>query len=84
MAYILKLLDQDALFDSLHWFQSIKENAINERNAANSHNQDSFFSKFKSGNSQQTLKLTLQMIERTEKEFDLLETTVHSARILFN
>ena len=32
----------------------------------------------------QTQKLALQLIEKQSKEYQLLETTVHSARILFN
>jgi hypothetical protein len=39
---------------------------------------------FQKGDNKQTIKLTLQMIGRRIHEYELLETTVHSARILFN
>ena len=31
IAYILKLLDQYQEFDSLHWFQSVKEKYLKEK-----------------------------------------------------
>jgi len=31
VAYILKLLDQYQEFDSLHWFQSVKERYLREK-----------------------------------------------------
>ena len=33
MAYILKLLDQYLEFDSLHWFQAVRDKYIKEMNA---------------------------------------------------
>ncbi|OHS96547.1 WASH complex subunit 7-like [Tritrichomonas foetus] len=86
IAYILKLLDQDASFDTLHWFDSLKAHAATQREeAANNSKKSSFWQKKNDPtNTKQTLKLTLQMIERQSKEYELLETTVHSARILFN
>jgi len=81
LAFILKLLDQDALFDSLHWFDSLHKHSEEEKKAAQ--NQSQTKSWLRSGNAQ-TVKLALQMIERRESEFELLQTTVHSARILFN
>jgi WASH complex subunit 7 len=84
IAYILKLLNQDALFDSIHWFDSMKKRAEAERaevvKTSNGRSTWGFFT----GDNKQTVKLAFQMIERRLKEYDLLETTVHSARILFN
>ena len=86
IAYILKLLDQDAQFDTLHWFQSMKQHAAKQKEEAQNNTKKTSFWNTKSNpqNTKQTLKLTLQMIERQFKEYQLLETTVHSARILFN
>lgn len=86
IAYILKLLDQDAQFDTLHWFDSLKSFSEKQREeATTSSSKKSFWtSKKDPTNQKQTLKLTIQMIKRRSDEFDLLETTVHSARILFN
>lgn len=33
VAYILKLLDQYQEFDSLHWFQAVREKYMKEKNA---------------------------------------------------
>ena len=84
IAYILKLLNQDALFDSIHWFDALKKHAEDERQevlkTSNGRSTWGFFT----GDNKQTVKLALQMIDRRMKEYELLETTVHSARILFN
>lgn len=86
IAYILKLLDQDAAFDTLHWFDSLKSYSNKQRLEAQNSTKKSVFwaSKKDPQNTKQTLKLTIQMIDRQSKEFDLLETSVHSSRILFN
>lgn len=79
LAYILRLLDQDSLFDSLHWFDSLKKQAQIERTEAQAST-----SKKIALDRQKTVKLLLQMIDRKISEYTLLETTVHSARILFH
>ena len=89
VAYILKLLDQDELFDTLHWFDSLTKHAKELREEVKNNGNKS---KYISGKSKtnafagkgQTQKLALQLIEKQSKEYQLLETTVHSARILFN
>lgn len=84
IAYILKLLNQDALFDSIHWFDSLKKHAQEEREEVQRTSNGRQTWGFFTGDNKQTVKLALQMIDRRMKEVDLLETTVHSARILFN
>ena len=84
IAYILKLLNQDALFDSIHWFQALRKHAEEERSEVNRTSSGRSMLGFFTGDNKQTVKLALQMIDRRIKECELLETTVHSARILFN
>jgi len=84
IAYILKLLNQDALFDSIHWFDSLKKHAEEERAEVTKTSDGKAAWGFFTGDNKQTVKLAMQMIERKIKEYELLETTVHSARILFN
>jgi WASH complex subunit 7 len=84
LAYILKLLAQDALFDSIHWFGSLKQRAEEEKREALNTTKKNPAWGFQKGDNKQTLKLSLQMIARRIREYELLETTVHSARILFN
>ena len=84
IAYILKLLDQDALFDSIHWFASLQKHAEEEKKEAETATTKKSWGISKGSNAKQTMKLTLAMIARRVREYELLETTVHSARILFN
>ena len=79
IAYILKLLDQYHDFDSLHWFQSVREKFIA--------NKSTITSEQKSQNNDdkllQTQALTLQRYATYLREFDLLQFSLSSARILF-
>jgi WASH complex subunit 7 len=84
LAYILKLLNQDAVFDSIHWFDALKQKAEEEKSEARNVSKKGTKWGFQKGDNKQTVKLSLQMIARRIKEYELLETTVHSARILFD
>jgi WASH complex subunit 7 len=84
LAYVLKLLDQDALFDSIHWFASLKAKAQQDRAEAQNTSKKNPAWSFAKGGNKQTVKLTLAMIAKGIREYELLDTTVHSARILFN
>ena len=84
VAYILKLLNQDAFFDQIHWFDSLNKHYIEEREGVIKTSNGSKSWGFFTGDNKQTVKLAVQMIERKMKEFQLIQTTVHSARILFN
>ncbi|XP_054164766.1 WASH complex subunit 4-like [Oppia nitens] len=80
VAYILKLLNQFNDFDSLHWFSSVSDKIKAEINEANKQNQINANSDVKLT---QTTSLTIKRLENLQKEFDLLEYSLTSSRILF-
>jgi WASH complex subunit 7 len=65
IAYILRLLNQWDAFDSLHWFQSVREKYAKERN--NVERQRAEATKGSDQKLQQTLALTLKRIETYQK-----------------
>ncbi|KAL5013534.1 hypothetical protein ScPMuIL_007804 [Solemya velum] len=76
LAYILKLLDQYQEFDSLHWFQSVRDKYQVEKVV------------LKQGSRpdeklQQTITLTVKRLDQYVQEFDLLYYSLSSARIFF-
>nr|XP_033806701.1 LOW QUALITY PROTEIN: WASH complex subunit 4 [Geotrypetes seraphini] len=81
VAYILKLLDQYQEFDSLHWFQSVREKYMIEKRAVakqqnvQSTNQDEKLL--------QTMNLTQKRLDIYLQEFELLYFSLSSARIFF-
>jgi len=79
IAYILKLLDQYHDFDSLHWFQSVREKFIANKSTITSEQ------KFQNNDDKllQTQALTLQRYATYLREFDLLQFSLSSSRILF-
>ena len=80
VAYILKLLNQFNDFDSLHWFSSVSEKIRSEINEAN---RQSTANASSDGKLAQTTSLTIKRLENLQKEFDLLEYSLTSSRILF-
>ncbi|CAG2103931.1 unnamed protein product [Medioppia subpectinata] len=80
VAYILKLLDQFNDFDSLHWFSSVSDKINAEINEANRQSAANANSDVKLT---QTTSLTIKRLENLQKEFDLLEYSLTSSRILF-
>ncbi|XP_065176385.1 WASH complex subunit 4-like [Sycon ciliatum] len=79
VAYILKLLDQYAGFDSLHWFQSVKAKYRREKTelrASRQRGRDD-------DKLQQTMSFTVKRLDQCEQEFDLLFYSLSSARIFF-
>ncbi|KAG2459915.1 WASC4 protein, partial [Polypterus senegalus] len=81
VAYILKLLDQYQEFDSLHWFQAVREKYLKEKKAVvkeqnvQSSNPDEKLL--------QTMNLTQKRLENYLEEFELLYFSLSSARIFF-
>ncbi|KYO36435.1 WASH complex subunit 4 [Alligator mississippiensis] len=81
VAYILKLLNQYQEFDSLHWFQSVREKYVKEIRAVakqqnvQSTNQDEKLL--------QTMNLTHKRLDVYLQEFELLHFSLSSARIFF-
>ncbi|KAF4081421.1 hypothetical protein AMELA_G00160980 [Ameiurus melas] len=78
VAYILKLLDQYQEFDSLHWFQAVREKykkeMVKEQNIQ-ANNQDEKL--------MQTMNLTQKRLDIYLQEFELLYFSLSSARIFF-
>uniref|UniRef100_A0A8C5N788 WASH complex subunit 4 n=1 Tax=Gouania willdenowi TaxID=441366 RepID=A0A8C5N788_GOUWI len=81
VAYILKLLDQYLEFDSLHWFQAVRDKYKKEMNAVvkeqnvQTANQDE--------NLLHTMNLTQKRLDVCLQEFELLYFSLSSARIFF-
>ncbi|XP_075894005.1 WASH complex subunit 4 [Nelusetta ayraudi] len=81
VAYILKLLDQYLEFDSLHWFQSVRDkykkdmNAVVKEQNVHSASQDEKL--------MQTMNLTQKRLDLYLQEFELLYFSLSSARIFF-
>ncbi|KAL0880714.1 hypothetical protein ABMA27_001929 [Loxostege sticticalis] len=77
IAYILKLLDQDSDFESLHWFDSVWKHISAERKTLEEQKNKG------SVQLQQALALTEKKIKTIEEEFKLLYYSLTSARIFF-
>lgn len=94
LAYVLKLLDQTAEFNSLHWFKAVRkkygqehQRLLNDAKASNggadgsktsSTNQNAYDTKL-----QQTLALSEKRISMILQEFELLYYNLSSAKIFF-
>lgn len=70
LACILRILGQDAQFDSLHWFDSIEAALTTKRENIG-------------GKGHHGLKASVNRLESIEKEFDLLFYSFSGARIFF-
>ncbi|XP_034827254.1 WASH complex subunit 4 [Maniola hyperantus] len=77
IAYILKLLDQDSSFETLHWFDTVWSHIKKERENINEQKSKG------SVQLQQALALTEKKIKTLEEEFKLLYYSLTSARIFF-
>jgi WASH complex subunit 7 len=83
VAYILKLLDQNTEFDSLHWFESVvaKFTAENAKLAKLVDLEKRGVKRM--SKEQQTAQLTLKKNELYLREFELLRYSLSGARIFF-
>lgn len=76
VAYVLKLLNQNKQFDSLHWFQSVRDKYNREKTPL-----------VKSGPLEENLRttnlLTAKRLDTYQQEFDLLYFSLSSAKIFF-
>ncbi|XP_052261533.1 WASH complex subunit 4-like isoform X2 [Dreissena polymorpha] len=81
LAYILKLLDQYHDFDSLHWFQAVREHYGKEKGQLQKQQQGA--SSKADEKLQQTMTLTQKRLDIYLQEFDLLFYSLSSARIFF-
>jgi WASH complex subunit 7 len=78
VAYILKLLDQYRDFDSLHWFDAVRESFYTERTDVINKSRNST-----EENVKKALNASMKRIESDHLEFDLLNYSLRSARIFF-
>ena len=62
VAYILRLLEQWSAFDTLHWFQAVKERYMRERASVDRQRSSESDEKF-----QQTVALTLKRLDMYQK-----------------
>ncbi|XP_015795193.1 WASH complex subunit 4 [Tetranychus urticae] len=83
VAYILKLLDQHYDFDTLQWFASVNEKIKMEMNQALSARSVNSTNLMTEDKLSQTLKLTEKRLDMLQKEFNLLNYSLTSSRILF-
>uniref|UniRef100_A0A672LNI4 WASH complex subunit 4 n=1 Tax=Sinocyclocheilus grahami TaxID=75366 RepID=A0A672LNI4_SINGR len=81
VAYILKLLDQYQEFDSLHWFQAVREKYVKEMNAVVK--EQNVQSTSQDEKLMQTMNLTQKRLDVYLQEFELLYFSLRSARIFF-
>jgi WASH complex subunit 7 len=77
IAYILKLLDQNKDFDSLHWFEAVAKRYAEEQKQVMAN------TKQMKKEDQQTTQLTMKKLQRQLMEFDLLKYSFSGARIFF-
>ncbi|XP_034032903.1 WASH complex subunit 4 [Thalassophryne amazonica] len=81
VAYILKLLDQYLEFDSLHWFQAVRDKYKKELNAVVK--EQNVQSASQDEKLMQTMNLTQKRLDVYLQEFELLYFSLSSARIFF-
>uniref|UniRef100_A0A672GP26 WASH complex subunit 4 n=1 Tax=Salarias fasciatus TaxID=181472 RepID=A0A672GP26_SALFA len=81
VAYILKLLDQYLEFDSLHWFQAVRDKYKKEMNAVVK--EQNVQSASQDEKLLQTMNLTQKRLDIYLQEFELLYFSLSSARIFF-
>uniref|UniRef100_G3PJT1 WASH complex subunit 4 n=1 Tax=Gasterosteus aculeatus aculeatus TaxID=481459 RepID=G3PJT1_GASAC len=81
VAYILKLLDQYLEFDSLHWFQAVRDKYKKEMNAVVK--EQSVQTAGQDEKLLQTMNLTQKRLDVYLQEFELLHFSLSSARIFF-
>ncbi|XP_063053067.1 WASH complex subunit 4 [Engraulis encrasicolus] len=81
VAYILKLLDQYQEFDSLHWFQAVRDKYVKEINAVVK--EQNVQTTSQDEKLMQTMNLTQKRLDVYLQEFELLYFSLSSARIFF-
>lgn len=88
LAYVLKLLNQNADFDSLRWFKGVHQKyavdlkQLTKSREENGGNGDTSIYKY-DAKLQQTLALSEKRIGFILQEFDLLYCSLNSAKIFF-
>ncbi|MPC23700.1 WASH complex subunit 7 [Portunus trituberculatus] len=99
VAYLLKVLDQNAAFDSLHWWSGVRRRFIKEREKGFSTwnmsvprdmqeevmrvEQQRQLCSSGDDKLQQTLALTMSRLQQYQQEFELMYLSLSSARVFF-
>ena len=88
VAFILKILNQNKRFNSLHWFESVAEHynrefdqlkkTMSEKKSSSGKNNTNVDDEL------QTMRLTMNRIKSYKREFELLFFSWSSSRIFFN
>lgn len=79
VAYILKLLDQYYEFDSLHWFQAVRDKFNKDKEQLGKQSAGGRADE----KLQQTMSLTAKRLDQTLQEYEFLYYSLSSARIFF-
>ena len=66
LAYIFKVLGQNDAYDSLHWFQSVREFYVKEKSSL-----EGQMTSLQDEKLEQTQTLSLNRLELYQREFDL-------------
>lgn len=90
LAYVLKLLNQNSEFNSLHWFKAVRQKYSTElrqlvkaREENSDNHESSTSNKQFDAKLQQTIALSEKRINIILQEFDLLYCSLNSAKIFF-
>ncbi len=88
VAFILKILNQNHRFDSLHWFESVAAHYDNEhvqlkKTMSDKRNQATGRNNTNIDDELQTMKLTMNRIKSYKREFELLFFSWNASRIFF-
>ena len=76
LAYILRVLEQETLYDSLHWFESVENKFAQEEEK---------LTVIKASEEMQKMQnMSLKKISVFRQEFELLKYCFLGARIFFN
>lgn len=83
LACVLKLLNQNTDFNSLHWFEAVHQKFSQELNRITKVREESINSATEDTKLYQTLALSEKRINSFQHEFDLFYCSLNSAKIFF-
>lgn len=83
LAYVLKLLNQNTDFSSLRWFEAVRQNFSQELDRSGKAQEENIYTATEDKKLQQTIALREKRINVFLQEFDLLNSSLNSAKIFF-